>query len=707
MADSEKLDLKVIIETAKSEKDITKLNSTLDKLKKSLEGVDEASSEYSKTQEAINAVTAQQNEVFVENAIAASKSASNMKELTKAMKDLKSAQEKVDKSSPNFKKLQKAINDTEGRVGDLNDSFKTLTGSGMERFRASMGLVGEGISNLDFDKFKTGIKGATTAFGGLKTALASLGIGLIIQAISYLISHFDELKNSTGLVGTIFRGIGDIISFVTDKISEFTDAIGLTNNALEKQTKKTIEGAQEQKEILEDRYDKEIELAKAAGKNTLKLEKEKQIAILKTLKTQLDAIIAAAKANGHWTEEQIKQVQEIGKAHADIMHEMKVAEVTDAKESSEKNKKTNEEKLKDNEKLLKQIQDQKIAAIKDDTDRELAKAALDRDRRNEDINNSNASEEVKNAARIQSNLQYNQEVDKIFEEANKKELEEQKKQDEELAKLADKAIQDEKARKEKQAAEDIKRAEETEKKKQEAQKKTFEQAQQLAQETMQIVSLVNDIQNQKRDQDLAEFNKAQEEKLDTLNSAKDAELNKEGVTAEEKIAIANKYAMEEYQIKLKQYNENLAVKKKEFENGKKMAIASALIAGAVAAVNSLSAAPFFPMAIIGLAMATITTALSVAKIQGQKFDGGGSPPKPPSLQTASGSSGMSGGNSKNQTTFLPPNLQKIGRSDVDNPNAPKSNGQSEKKQPIEAYVVTESMTKSQNMNNVIERRRSF
>lgn len=33
MADSEKLDLKVIIETAKSEKDITKLNSTLDKLK--------------------------------------------------------------------------------------------------------------------------------------------------------------------------------------------------------------------------------------------------------------------------------------------------------------------------------------------------------------------------------------------------------------------------------------------------------------------------------------------------------------------------------------------------------------------------------------------------------------------------------------------------------------------------------------------------
>lgn len=706
MAD-EKIDLKVIIETAKSEKDITKLNSTLDKLQKSLEGVDEASSEYAKTQEAINAVTAQQNEVFVENAIVAAKSASNMKELTKAMKDLKSAQEKVDKSSPNFKKVQKAITDTEGRVGDLNDSFKTLTGSGMERFKSSLSLVGEGISNLDFGKFKTGIKGATTAFGGLKTALASLGIGLIIQAITYLISNFDELKNSTGLIGTVFRGIGDIISFVTDKISEFTDALGITNNAIEKQSAKTIEAAKKQQETLTERYDKEIELAKAAGKNTTKLEKEKQIAILKTLDVQLKAIIAVAKANGHWTKEQIEQVQEIGKLAADASQQLKLVEINDIKEKTEKSKKANEEKTKDNQKYLDEIKNQQRQAAIDAEKDEIKKAEIRKKFRDEDINASKTSEEVKNAALIQSKLEFNKEVDKIFADADSKELEDKKKQEEELGRIADKAILDEAARKKKQAEDDIKLAEETEKKKQEAQKKTFAMAQQLAQDTMQIVSLVNDIQNQKRDQDLAASNAATEEKLDTMNSAKDAELNKEGVTAEEKISIANKYAMEEYAIKLKQYNENLAVKKKEFENGKKMAIASALIAGAVAAVNSLSAAPFFPMAIIGLAMATITTALSVAKIQGQKFDGGGSPPKPPTLQTAAGSSGMSGGNSKNQTTFLPPNLQKVGRSDVTNPNAPKSNGSSDKKQPIEAYVVTESMTKSQNMNNVIERRRSF
>jgi len=61
----------------------------------------------------------------------------------------------------------------------------------MERFKSSLSLVGEGISNLDFGKFKTGIKGATTAFGGLKTALASLGIGLIIQAKE---NFFEYLK---------------------------------------------------------------------------------------------------------------------------------------------------------------------------------------------------------------------------------------------------------------------------------------------------------------------------------------------------------------------------------------------------------------------------------------------------------------------------------------------------------------------------------
>src|SRR6187549_2341985 len=79
-------------------------------------------------------------------------SAQSLGGITKSLKELISLQSQVGANSAEFKKLSKAINDTEGKLGDLKDSFNTLRGSGVERLNASFGLLREGVSNLDTEK---------------------------------------------------------------------------------------------------------------------------------------------------------------------------------------------------------------------------------------------------------------------------------------------------------------------------------------------------------------------------------------------------------------------------------------------------------------------------------------------------------------------------------------------------------------------------
>ncbi len=166
------------------------------------------------------------------------------------------------------------------------------------------------------------------------------------------------------------------------------------------------------------------------------------------------------------------------------------------------------------------------------------------------------------------------------------------------------------------------------------------------QSAIDIINFISDLNQQKADEAVQKNAEASDAKIASNNAEKDAELAKEGLTADQKTAINNKYAQEEYKIKLAQYNADLVTKKKAFEDNKKLAIASALIAGALGVVNALGATPFYPLAIIGIATAVVTTALNVAKISQQKFNGGGSPPTAPNLSTVASNAGVGGPNDK-------------------------------------------------------------
>lgn len=125
----------------------------------------------------------------VDIAINTADSAQSLQELRTSLRDLISAQGQVGAGSEQFRRLQTAINDTEGRVGDLTDSFQTLRGSGVERVNASLNLFSQGLANADPGQLSAGIQGLSSAFT-LATGVAFI----LVEGLKFLIQNFDKVK---------------------------------------------------------------------------------------------------------------------------------------------------------------------------------------------------------------------------------------------------------------------------------------------------------------------------------------------------------------------------------------------------------------------------------------------------------------------------------------------------------------------------------
>ena len=226
--------------------------------------------------------------------------------LRRELAQLNAQSEDVEKGSEAFKRLQTEIKKTErdikkaeGAFGDATDRIRTLSGSGVERATASFGLLREGITNLDFGKFKIGVQGVAGSFKALGSAIAATGIGLLVIGISQLIANFDELKSSGGLLGEVLTFIGNQVSFILDAIEDLADSIGLIDKeeqrnaaAREARSKKFIEDEQNKVGAVESRYNKEIALAKSLGQSTDELE----VKSLKAQKAVIDNQIERIKA---------------------------------------------------------------------------------------------------------------------------------------------------------------------------------------------------------------------------------------------------------------------------------------------------------------------------------------------------------------------------------------------------------------------------
>lgn len=234
-----------------------------------------------------------ENKVVITTEVKTGESINSLKKLKQELKEAQAAALNGDG------KAAKRVAELKDRMEDLSDSVKTLKGSGVERASASFGQLGEGLRNFDFDKIKTGFK-------GIGSAMAAIPIFLIVEGITYLIENFKELSQGNGILAKSLRAVGDVISWVVDKVYALTDALGLTNSELDKQGEAIKKNADDTKEALDRQtaaFDRQIKAAQAAGKSTVELEKAKQQAIIDTNLQVVKQIEAFVRAGGELDDE--------------------------------------------------------------------------------------------------------------------------------------------------------------------------------------------------------------------------------------------------------------------------------------------------------------------------------------------------------------------------------------------------------------------
>lgn len=171
----------------------------------------------------------------------------------------------------------------------------------------------------------------------------------------------------------------------------------------------------------------------------------------------------------------------------------------------------------------------------------------------------------------------------------------------------------------------------------EEQLKGVTQAIEGAQEALNQLKDLNALMNEI---DQARLNKIAENRdadLANLDTKLQAELNQEGLTADQKKQIEEKFAKQKYDVQLKAYEQEEKIKKAQFNRDKALKLAQVAIDTASAIVKGIAqfGPPPSPAGIAAIASAGLIGLTQALAIMNQKYQSG-TAPTPPQLSTGGG-----------------------------------------------------------------------
>ena len=109
----------------------------------------------------------------------------------------------------NTSKAEKNVDNLEGGLSGLSAQADKLTG----------GLVS------GFKKGVAGIKQGITAMKSLKVAIAATGIGLLLIAVTSLVSYFTKTQRGADKLSQALKGMGAVVDVLVDRFSTFGEGI--------------------------------------------------------------------------------------------------------------------------------------------------------------------------------------------------------------------------------------------------------------------------------------------------------------------------------------------------------------------------------------------------------------------------------------------------------------------------------------------------
>lgn len=212
-----------------------------------------------------------------------------------------------------FAALQGAV----GLFGNKAEAVEKTLLKVQSAMALSQGLQAVGESIDSFKQLGAVVKsGVSNAFGTLRSAIISTGIGALVVGLGLLIANFETVKK---VVLNFIPGLGKLADFVGNLVTKFTDFVGITSEAdraLEKLSKTNAKA----NENIEAR----VKLLTAQGG------KEKEIYALQkeANSNEVNALRERLKLTGTLTEEEAKRFREL-KVESAVLDETEKKRIAD------------------------------------------------------------------------------------------------------------------------------------------------------------------------------------------------------------------------------------------------------------------------------------------------------------------------------------------------------------------------------------------
>ncbi len=285
-----------------------------------------------------------------------------MKRLKNEMKlandELLTIGQRLGTDSDEFIKAAEKVGQLKDEIGDLKDSAAAVAGSPLENLGSSFGTVTSKLKNLDFKGAADAAKqfaavSKTVTFKEASAGLGSFGktIGTVGKAILtnplFILSAVIiglavavvALRDKIKPLAIAFDFVGDAIQRVVQLGKDFLDFVGATTFAADEKAEKIISAANRELDFINKRYDQEIKLAAAAGKDVYDLEKKKYEDIISESAAGMNSILALQKNHGgKMTDEEKKQFEDYIEIVASANNELAILEAKKNKDAEDKRK---------------------------------------------------------------------------------------------------------------------------------------------------------------------------------------------------------------------------------------------------------------------------------------------------------------------------------------------------------------------------------
>jgi hypothetical protein len=596
------------------------------------------------------------------------------------LKDLKN--QMADAANPEaFAALADKAGDVQKQISKVNNSINDFKkGSNLDQAKASFDAMGESIMKLDFTKaakqsanFKQTLGTLTPAdltkgFAGFITTLKNLGgafiklgvtilmnpIFLLVAVIVAVVAAVALVLKSFGLLDGVIKALMAPINALIAGFKSMTDWLGLTAFAAEDNAARTLAANEKVKKSSEERtaivtadLGREIAEAKAAGKDTTKLEEERSNVQIKEAnnrkKTAIDAIEGQKALGKNADKEKLEELRKQVIAENEIIKQgysdKRVAKNTaDAKELEDANKAAEKAKAaRDKFRAADKASEDQIAAarkIVTDSTKTAQQIELDdlaaayKKKIDEAVKYKNDTTALVEAQKVQEaaiNKKYTDAANAKTAEDNKKRIAAEDAQFLEMQRLTLSDVEFKKLQAT-QAAEA----------KMDIFYKDAEMVKLLETELAAELVKIQDDANKQKTANL----KAEADKQKAIDDAAHAEKMKNidaGFKLTQSVGDAIAFMQDTNitaQLKKvkKGSKEEEVLLKKQFEQNKKAQLAAAIINAAQAQVSILAQYPKFDggfAMVAAMAGAAITSAMAIGKITAASFSGGGSTPNSP------------------------------------------------------------------------------